>query len=132
LLFAGTAALGQWHKRRAKPLWMAGLYACLAALTGWRQVSMHIQHWNAPAFTLTGAWSLYAAAIFGLGLVLRERAYRLMGLVILAAALAHVIVWDIWQLDSLGRAISALSLGGVLLAVGFLYNRHRSTLRDIF
>ncbi len=99
---------------------------------GWHALSAHVQRWNAPAFTLTGAWSLYAAGIFGLGLVLRERAYRMLGLIILAAALVHVVVWDIWQLDSLGRAISALSLGGVLLGVGFLYNRYRSTLRDIF
>jgi uncharacterized membrane protein len=132
LLFAGTAALSQWHKRRPAASWMPGLYACLAALTGWRALSVHVKLWDAPDFTLTGAWSLYAAAIFGLGLVLRERAYRLMGVIILAAALVHIVVWDIWQLDSLGRAISALSLGGVLLAVGFLYNRYRSALRNIF
>lgn len=132
LLFAGTAALGELWRRHSKKLLISQMHASLAALTAWCMLSVHVRHWNAPAFTLTGAWSLYAAAIFGLGLVIRERAYRLAGLVVLGAALVHVVVWDIWQLDSLGRAISALSLGAVLLGVGFLYNRYRSALRDIF
>jgi uncharacterized membrane protein len=132
LIFAGTAVLSELWRRHSKTLSFSRVLACLAALTAWRQLSVHVQQWHAPAFSLTGAWSLYAAAIFGLGLILHERAYRLAGLVILGAALVHVVLWDIWQLDSLGRAISALSLGAVLLAVGFLYNRYRSSLRDIF
>ena len=64
-------------------------------------------------------------------MILRERVYRWLGLLILAATLGHIILFDVSHLDSLGRAISAFALGLVVLGMGFFYNRFQSKFRDL-
>jgi Predicted membrane protein (DUF2339) len=85
-------------------------------LTGWTQ-----QHFGAGGYT--AAWSLLGSACFGLGLAMRDSAVRRTGLALIAAALARILLVDVWALSTLGRVVSFLALGGVLLAVGFIYNR---------
>jgi hypothetical protein len=84
---------------------------------------------SAGGFLLTIAWSLLALLVLGGGFVLRERAYRILGLIILAAAVGRIFCIDVWQLETIYRIVSFLVLGGVLLALGFLYNRHADALR---
>ena len=65
-----------------------------------------------------------------MGLLLRERTYRLAGLALLALALGRLGVFDIWNLqDKIARSLSVLALGVVLLALGFIYNRYQDTIR---
>src|SRR5258706_46010 len=47
-------------------------------------------------FYLTASWSGLALGLFAVGIVLRERMYRWVGLGILAAALGRVIFFDVW------------------------------------
>lgn len=72
---------------------------------------------------LTVTWSAYAFLAFGAGLVLRERLYRWIALGIVALSVGRLFVFDVWQFDTLSRILSFIVLGGVLLALGFLYNR---------
>ncbi len=74
-------------------------------------------------------WALLSAALFCAGLALRCRPYRLIGLWWLAAAVLHVLCIDVMKLDTLGRILSFICLGLVLLALGFLYNRFQETIR---
>ncbi len=83
----------------------------------------------AGGFLLTVTWSLLAFGVLGIGFACRERTYRLLGLLILAAAIGRVFVIDVWQLETIYRILSFLVLGVVLLALGFLYNRFAETLR---
>lgn len=83
----------------------------------------------AGGFLVTVAWSLLALFVLAAGFALKERAYRLLGLGILAAAVARIFAVDVWQLETLYRILSFLVLGGVLLALGFLYNRFAEALR---
>ena len=78
---------------------------------------------------LTPAWALLALAVFVAGLVLRERVYRLGGFVLLALAVGRIFIVDVWQLETLYRILSFLVLGGVLLLLGYLYNRFADTIR---
>lgn len=82
------------------------------------------------AAPLTVAWSLLALALFFAGLGLRERAYRLAGLVVLALAIGRVFLFDVWRFETLGRIVSFLVLGAVLLLLGYLYNRFGAKLRE--
>ena len=82
-------------------------------------------------FTLAAAWSLFGALVFTAGLALREKVYRWLGLVILVCTLLRLAALDIWQLDSLGRAVSALCLGVVLLGIGYAYNRFHARWQDL-
>ena len=78
---------------------------------------------------LTVAWALLALVVFVAGLALRERVYRIGGLVILALAVGRIFLVDVWQLETLYRILSFLVLGAVLLLLGYLYNRFADSIR---
>jgi hypothetical protein len=78
---------------------------------------------------LTTSWTLLALVVFGAGLALRERVYRLGGFAILGFALARLFVFDVWKFDSLYRIVSFLVFGAALLTLSFVYNRFSETLR---
>jgi hypothetical protein len=103
----------------------------LGALCGWCYVSQHLTLFSGSAFNIAARWSLYAAAVFAIGLALRERTYRWVGLLILVATLGRVALFDIWQIDLLERALSLLTLGLVLLGIGFFYTRFGAKVRDL-
>ncbi len=104
----------------------------LGTLCGWCYVGSHLALLPGGAFNVPARWSLYAAAVFVVGLALHERVYRWLGLLILAATLGRVVLIDIWQIDLLERALSFLTLGIVLLGLGFFYTRFGSKVRDLF
>jgi uncharacterized membrane protein len=103
----------------------------LGTLCGWCYVSRHLMLLHGSPFNMAARWSLYGAAVFVVGLLWRERVYRWLGLAILIATLGRVVLFDIWQIDLLERALSFLTLGAVLLGIGFFYSRFGSRVRDI-
>jgi uncharacterized membrane protein len=137
-----TLVFGQVAKRApdavidpAATYFFQALQVCtmvLGTLCGWCYVSSHLALLHGSAFNVPARWSLYAAAVFVVGLALRERVYRWLGLLILAATLGRVVLIDIWQIDLLERALSFLTLGIVLLGLGFFYTRFGSKVRDLF
>lgn len=126
LALAGQALRPSTLPAPAKNL--PAVLAGLATLGGWlllhRLVSAH-----AEGFLLTISWSLFAFATIAAGFLLRDRTYRWVGLLVLTASLGRILVIDVWQLDTLLRILSFLVLGAVLLALGFLYNRHAERIR---
>ncbi|MEC8973910.1 MAG: hypothetical protein VX509_08310, partial [Verrucomicrobiota bacterium] len=72
----------------------------------------------------TIAWSLLAVVYFGAGLGLRERCHRLMGLGTLAIALLSLAP-IIWVMPAGWKIASFFVMGGVFLALGFVYTRYR-------
>ncbi|MEO8351035.1 MAG: DUF2339 domain-containing protein [Chthoniobacteraceae bacterium] len=78
---------------------------------------------------LTGAWALLALIIFGAGLGLRERIYRIGGFGVLALAIGRLFFLDVWRFDTLYRIASFLILGAVLLTLSFVYHRFAEALR---
>lgn len=135
---AGQQRLARyWVKRdsvsaASVPECWQGASMIVATLCAWAVLNARMTSLFDAAFTLAGAWSLFAAAVFVAGLTLREKIYRWLGLTILVCTFARVAVVDIWQLDSLGRSVSALCLGLVLLGIGYLYNRFHAKWHDLF
>jgi len=80
-------------------------------------------------FYLTASWSGLALALFAIGIVLRERIYRWVGLGILAAALGRVVLLDVWKQETIYRVLTFMALGVVLLVLGFIYNKYQETIR---
>lgn len=80
---------------------------------------------------LTAAWGVEALIIFLAVLKMDERAYRWFSLSLFMACVVRIVTVDVWTLDALGRIISFLGLGIALLAVSFLYARHREILRKV-
>jgi uncharacterized membrane protein len=85
---------------------------------------------NATGFYLTAGWSALALVFFIVGILLRERVYRWLGLAVLAPALGRVFIFDVWKLDTLYIVASFLALGVVLLAVGYVYNRFQEKFKE--
>jgi hypothetical protein len=78
---------------------------------------------------LTAAWAILALVMFGAGLGLRERAYRVGGFAILALAVGRLFIIDVWRFDTLYRIASFLILGAVLMLLSFVYNRFAEVIR---
>ncbi len=97
--------------------------SALWVLTGRFAVSLH------DGFLLTISWSLLAFLVLGAGFLLKERVYRIYGLVILASSVGRIFLVDVWELETIYRIFSFLILGIVLLALGFLYNHFATALR---
>jgi hypothetical protein len=81
-------------------------------------------------FYLTVSWSVFAFAVFTAGIALRERVYRWLGLGVLGAALARVVIFDVWRLETVYRILSFFALGVVLLVLGFIYNKYQERIRQ--
>lgn len=80
---------------------------------------------------LTPAWGLEGLIIFLAVLKMDERTYRWFSLTLFLLCVGRIVTVDVWNLDALGRIISFMGLGVVLLAVSFLYARHRELLRRV-
>jgi hypothetical protein len=78
----------------------------------------------------TIAWSLLAVVYFGLGLGLRERWYRLMGLGTLAIALLSLAPIILGMSDKM-KIASFFVMGGVFLGLGFVYTRFHEQLKKL-
>ncbi len=85
---------------------------------------------DATGFYLTAGWSALALALFACGMLLRERAYRWLGLGVLATALGRVFIFDVWKLKELYRILSFVALSLVLLVLGFIYNKYQEKIKE--
>jgi uncharacterized membrane protein len=80
---------------------------------------------------LTPAWGLEALIVFLAVLKMDERSYRWFSLTLFVLCVGRIITVDVWNLDALGRIVSFMGLGVTLLAVSFLYARHREVFRKV-
>lgn len=81
-----------------------------------------------------GVSSTVAAALLGFvllaaGFALRRRALRLPALWVILVAVVRVFAFDVWLLPVPVRIVSFLVLGGVLVVLGFFYNRYSEKIR---
>jgi uncharacterized membrane protein len=52
-------------------------------------------------------------------------------LLLFVLCVGRIVTVDVWNLDALGRIASFMGLGAALLAVSFLYAKHREILRRV-
>jgi len=152
LLVFLSLCLTDWNRA----VWLPNLIA-LTGLIGQQQVARHfserfrlsgeihaalsllcavgiwlwMSRWVGSGFYLTATWAVLAFAYVGAGLWIRERAIRLAGLALVMLAFVRIGIFDIWNIqDQVARMLSVMALGGVLLALGYIYNRHRESIRQ--
>jgi len=102
-------------------------------VTGGLSLWLFLSRWvlqNASGFYLTASWSAFALVLFTAGMLLRERAYRWVGLSVLACALGRVALFDLWKLETLYRILSFMALGIVLQVLGFIYSRYQEKIKE--
>ena len=75
-------------------------------------------------------WAFLAVVYFTLGLKLKERWYRLMGLGTLGVSLLSLVP-IIWQMSTELKIASFFVLGLVFVGLGFVYNRNKEQIKKL-
>ena len=73
-------------------------------------------------------WAMYAAALVAIGFALRNRLFRLIGLVAFGPILFKVFFLDLAHLELLPRVLALAVVGMALLGVSFLYQKFAARL----
>ncbi|MFZ0730978.1 MAG: DUF2339 domain-containing protein [Candidatus Sulfotelmatobacter sp.] len=74
-------------------------------------------------FTYSALWMAYGAALMIIGFLRRSAFVRWQALVLIAATIGKVFIYDLSQLDRGYRIVSFVVLGVLLLAISFAYQR---------
>lgn len=74
-------------------------------------------------FTYSALWMAYGAMLMVVGFFRRSSFVRWQALVLIAATIVKVFVYDVSQLDRGYRIVSFIVLGALLLAISFVYQR---------
>lgn len=85
---------------------------------------------HVTSLSLSLLWAVYASLILVAGIVWRWRHVRLAGLGLLAIPVLKLFLVDSFALEQGYRVAAFLSLGGILLAGGFLYQRFSGAIRE--
>jgi hypothetical protein len=104
-----------------------------AMIAGGLGLWLYLSRWvliSADGFYLTATWSGWALVLFIVGIALRERVYRWLGLGVLGCALGRVAIFDVWKLATIYQILSFMALGIVLLVLGFLYNKYQEKIKE--
>ena len=86
---------------------------------------------RAPSNLITMGWGLEGTALLIVGFAARERALRLAGLALLFLCILKLFLYDLRALEALGRIISFVVLGLVLLGVSWTYTRYKEQIRKL-
>jgi len=106
-----------------------GAIIVIGGLSLWLFLSRFVLEKGSESY-LTASWSAFALALFSVGIVLRERVYRWLGLAVLGCALGWIIIFDVWKLETIYRILSFMALGIVLLVLGFIYNKFQEKIKE--
>jgi len=74
-------------------------------------------------FSYSALWMAYGAMLMIIGFVRRSAFVRWQALILIAATIAKVFIYDVSQLDLAYRIVSFIILGVLLLAISFVYQR---------
>ena len=74
-------------------------------------------------FTYSALWMAYGAVLMVTGFLRRSAFVRWQALLLIAATIAKVFVYDVSELDRGYRIVSFMVLGVLLLAISFVYQR---------
>lgn len=84
---------------------------------------------NVSILGLTLLWGIYGSVLMVAGVLRRWRWIRVAGLALLIVAVVKLFAYDSQELEQVYRVIAFLALGGILVAGGLLYQRHRDAVR---
>jgi uncharacterized membrane protein len=80
---------------------------------------------------LTVSLGLEGTALLAVGFLLRDRLFRLSGLVLFLLCIAKLFFYDLNSLDTLSRIFSFIILGLLLLGASFVYTRFRDQMKKL-
>ena len=79
---------------------------------------------------LSVAWLVYGIALVIYGIIGKSILSRGAAVALFALAIGKIVLIDTAELDNFARFVTFISLGGVLMVSGFLYNRFKSRIEE--
>ena len=83
------------------------------------------QIFTVTQLALSGLWATYSAGLVAVGIALRQRWARYLGLATFGITLVKMVTVDLWQLEIIHRTFAFVGLGVLMIVCSFLYNRFR-------
>ena len=123
-VFLITQESWAYHEERLRHLALAGREEVSASEFG----SMATQVRSSRRLSLSLLWSVYSIAAVAAGIVYRYRPIRVFGIALFFVAIIKVFSVDVWTLRTQYRVLSFISLGCLLLAVSFMYQRFKKVI----
>ncbi|MEX2457622.1 MAG: DUF2339 domain-containing protein [Actinomycetota bacterium] len=108
---------------------LALLWVAFEALAYWTR-TLEGSPESAIQYTLTVAWSAYAAGLLAAGVLGRRPRARLVALGIFGVTISKVVIVDLWLLSAPHRVFAFGALGVLLLACSLLYHRFRAIILE--
>jgi uncharacterized membrane protein len=101
--------------------------AATHAYTRWPSRVTAGENWHrlhiAEDFTYSALWMAYGALLMTIGFWRKSAFFRWQALLLIAATIVKVFIYDVSQLDREYRILSFIILGVLLLAVSFVYQK---------
>ncbi len=72
----------------------------------------------------------YAVALVAAGVTTRTAVNRALGLGLIAAVVAKLYLYDVWQIGRMYRVAAFAGLGILLLVMSYLYSRFRGSIES--
>ena len=116
-LLALSREVADYYSRQMTALIPARNQRSFAYVNDWRRVQIERD------FTYSALWMTYGAVLMVVGFVRRSAFVRWQALLLIAATIVKVFVYDVSQLDRGYRIVSFIVLGVLLLAISFVYQR---------
>jgi uncharacterized membrane protein len=142
LVYWRNRAEGEEWETEYQPYILGGLLGLANFFTLWIISAEVIRYFNSEVFdfdidnaiqlTLTIGWFLYAGLVLLAGTISRSRAARLGGLSLMAVVVLKLFLVDTFSLDSGYRVAAFITLGFLLVIIGFLYQRYSSAIKGFF
>jgi hypothetical protein len=80
---------------------------------------------------LTVALGIEGVALLMAGFTIRERVFRLSGLILFLLCIAKLFVYDLRTLDTMSRILSFIVLGLMMVGASWVYTRFREQIRKL-
>ncbi len=110
--------------------WMALAYDRLSWLVGFTALLTGFIVTQSEGTELTIFLSIEGLGLVAIGFLFKERLARLGGLTLLSACILKLFIYDMRGLTGLPRIFSFVTLGGVLIAVSYVYTQFRKRLAE--
>lgn len=81
--------------------------------------------------TLSAGWLIYSILGMYFGIIKRIKSLRYISLFVLGLTVLKVFIFDLSFLDQLGRIISFISLGAILLMLSFFYQKYSEQIKKL-
>ena len=117
-LIALTREVADYYTRQQVAMYHPGLRQ------QWRTAYEDYRHIRIERdFTYSALWMAYGAMLMVIGFMRRSAFVRWQALLLIAATIAKVFIYDVSELDRGYRIVSFMVLGVLLLAISFVYQR---------